>query len=246
MNAIIITVRTGSRRLPQKCLRKIGDKMVIEHIIERAKRSKKANLVLLCTTHLPEDNILCEIAIKNKVFAFRGSAEDKLDRWNEATKRYKIDFFVTHDADDLFCEPELIDLAFEQSLNGADFIEAKNVPCGAFTYGIRVSALRKVCDIKNTYETEMMVPYFTETGLFKVEQLENVPEELQRDMRMTLDYEDDLKFFTNVFENFNGKEFNLRDVIFYLDENPEVVNINSYLQEKYLANQKRLTKVVLK
>ncbi len=249
MNAIIITVRTGSSRLPQKCLRDIGGKRVIEHVIERAKRSKKADFILLCTTKLPEDNILCKIAIKNKVFVFRGSTEDKLDRWNEATKRYKVDFFVTFDGDDLLCDPELADLTFEQSKDGADFadfIEANNVPCGAFTYGIRTSALRKVCEIKGTVDTEMMVPYFTETGLFKVEPLKNVPEDLQREFRMTLDYEDDLKFFTNIFEHFGNKVFGLRDVIKYLDDNPEIVKINSYLQEKYLANQKMLTKVVLK
>jgi spore coat polysaccharide biosynthesis protein SpsF len=179
---------------------------------------------------------------------FRGSAEDKLERWRGAAEKYGIDFFVTADGDDLLCDPELVDLAFDQmERTGADFIEAPDVPCGAFTYGIKVAALNKVCKIKDSTDTEMMVPYFTETGIFDVQKLENVPEELQRpEIRMTLDYEDDLKFFETIFDHFGNQIFTIRDVIGFLDANPEVIKINQYLQEKYLANQKTLTKLVLK
>jgi spore coat polysaccharide biosynthesis protein SpsF len=247
MNAIFITVRTASTRLPRKCLMDVSGKAAIEQVINRVKRSNRVDVIVLCTTELREDDVLCEIAQQHGIMYFRGSIRDKLMRWKGATEKYGVDFFVTADGDDLLCEPELIDLAFEQSLDGADFIEAKNVPCGAFTYGIRTSALNKVCQIKDSTDTEMMVPYFTETGLFRIEPLQDVPEALQRpEIRMTLDYRDDLKFFRNIFNHFDGKEFGLQAVIEYLDANPEVTTINHYLQEKFLANQKNLTKLVLK
>lgn len=239
--AIFITVRTASTRLPKKCLMDVCGKMAIERVIERVKKSKKADSIILCTTHISADNILCDIAKVKGIQFFRGSSEDKLIRWKGATEKYDVDFFVTADGDDLLCDPELIDLAFEQSKNGADFIEAPDAPCGGFTYGIRTSALNKVCEIKDSVNTEMMVPYFTETGLFKVESL-TIPEVLKRpEIRMTLDYEDDLKFFRSIYGHFDGQEFGLRDVIPYLDANPEVVKINGYLQEKYLDNQKAAT-----
>ena len=79
---------------------------------------------------------------------------------------------MTADGDDLFCEPELIDLAFEQYEGSRpDFIEAANVVCGAFTYGIKTAALLRVCEIKDTDDTEMMWVYFKETGIFEVEDL---------------------------------------------------------------------------
>ena len=248
MKAIFITVRTGSKRFPAKCLKWIGEHRAIELVIDRVKRSKKAAKVILCTTWNIEDDILCGIASENGIEFHRGSTEDKLVRWWGAAKKYGIEFFVTADGDDLLCDPELIDLAFSQyDRTGADFIDAPNVPTGAFTYGIKVEALNKVCEIKATTDTEMMVPYFTETGLFKVEHLENVPLVLQRpEIRMTLDYPDDLKFFDNVYGNFSNTSFTLRDAIAYLDEHPEVILINQYLQDKYLANQKLMTKVVLK
>jgi spore coat polysaccharide biosynthesis protein SpsF len=60
--AILITVRTASTRLPKKALLKINGKTTIEHLIERMKRSKLADIIILCTTKLPEDDILCDIA----------------------------------------------------------------------------------------------------------------------------------------------------------------------------------------
>jgi len=247
MKAIFITVRTGSKRFPAKCLKWIGNRRAIELVIDRVKRSKKAQRIVLCTTWLPADDILCDIAREYGIEYRRGSSRDKLMRWYGATYQYDVDFFVTADGDDLLCDPELIDLAFAQyDRTGADFIEAPNVPCGAFTYGISTAALFKVCVIKDTDDTEMMVPYF-KTGLFKVEELENVPPVLQRpEIRMTLDYPDDLTFFDNIYSNFKDTSFTLRDVIKYLDDNPEVVEINKHCQEKYLANQKLMTKVVLK
>jgi len=247
--AIFITVRTGSTRLPEKALLKINGKATIALVIDRVKRSKKAQTVVLCTTESKNDDVLCAIAKENGIEFFRGSSEDKLMRWKGAAEKFNIEFFVTADGDDLLCDPELIDLAFAQyEKNGADFIEGKDVPCGGFTYGIKVSALQNVCEIKDTSDTEMMWVYFKDTGLFKVELLENIPEILRRpEIRMTLDYDDDFKFFANIFAHFKAKpDFTLRDVIPYLDKNPDVVKINSYLQERFLNNQKAKTKLVLK
>jgi len=247
--AIFITVRTGSTRLPEKALLKINGRPTIELVIDRVKQSKKAQILVLCTTESANDDVLCEIAKGKGISFFRGSAEDKLMRWKGAAEKYDVDFFVTSDGDDLLCDPELIDLAFTQyERSGADFIEGKNVPCGGFTYGIKVAALNKVCEIKDTAETEMMWVYFLNTGLFRTEVLENIPEVLQRpEIRMTLDYEDDLKFFKAIFNHFaDDSTFTLRDVVKFLDQNPDVIKINQYLQERFLNNQRSKTKLLLK
>ena len=173
-----------------------------------------------------------------------------MSRWYGAAKKYNVEFFVTADGDDLFCEPELIDLAFKQYMeNNADFIEGQNVPCGAFTYGIKTEALKKVCEIKGTADTEMMWTYFKDTNLFKCEKLKNIDVFYKRpEIRMTLDYPEDFKFFTTVINHFsrNKKYFNLRAIISYLDKHPEVIRINQHLQEIFLANQRKKTKLIIK
>jgi len=248
--AIFITARTGSTRLPKKCLLKIDGITTIEYLTKRLKKSKLVNLIILCTTELNEDDVLCKIARNQGIKCFRGSVKDKLMRWLKAAEKFDLEFFVTADGDDLFCEPELIDLAFEQyQRTRPDFIEADELPCGAFTYGIKVGALKKVCEIKDTDDTEMMWGYFTETNLFNVQKLVGIPDVFKRpEIRMTLDYEDDFKFFKSVIEGLGGveKDFNLKDIIRYLGRNPEVIKINQYLQKEFEKNQKRKTKIVLR
>ena len=135
MKAIFITVRTGSKRLANKCLLKINGTTTIEHLIRRVKKSKKTDLIVLCTSNNKEDDILCDIAVANNIDYYRGSSKDKLERWNGACNKYQVNFFVTADGDDLFCDPELIDLAFNQydkSDGGIDFIKSNDVICGSF------------------------------------------------------------------------------------------------------------------
>jgi len=250
-NAIFITVRTNSSRLPKKCLLEIAGRPAIIHLIDRVKRARLADGIVLCTTTNQEDLVLCDIASKEGIASFRGSEKDKLERWRGAADKYDVDFFVTADGDDLFCEPELIDLAFSQYLRtGADLIESPGLACGAFTYGIRTSALRKVCQIKDSEDTEMMWVYFTQTGLFCCEQLEEVPSMFKRpEIRMTLDYAEDLLFFKNIIEYFQAlgnATYSLRDILAYINVHPEVVKINQHRQQEFLDNQKKKTKLVLK
>ena len=248
MKSIFITVRSGSTRLPNKAILKINGKTTIEHLIDRVKNSKLSDSIVLCTTTLPEDNVLCDIAKSNNIKYYRGSVKDKLERWKGACEKYNIDFFVTADGDDLFCEPKLIDLAISQYENtNADFIKTDEVVCGAFTFGIKYTALKKVCEIKDTDDTEMMWVYFTDTGLFNVENLQNIPKNYKRkDIRMTLDYKDDFNFFKNVIEHFNKKVFGLDDILSYIDSNPEVSKLNFYLEQNWSENQNKNIKLILK
>ncbi len=246
--AILITVRSGSTRLPNKALLEINGKATIEFLIERAKKSSLADKIILCTTVLKEDLALVELAKKHGIDYFCGSVEDKLERWQGACDQFGIDYFVTADGDDLFCEPELMDLAFQQfQENQADFIEGKDIVFGAFSFAIKTAALNIVCDIKDTNDTEMMWVYFKETGRFKTEILKNVPSLYERpDIRMTLDYQDDFNFFQNIIHHFGENELTLKNIIHYLDENPEVIKINQYLHDTWLENQKSKTTLKLK
>ena len=250
INAIFITVRTGSSRLPGKALLELDGKPTIRQVIDRAKRSKIADVIVLCTTELPEDEALCVIAKDAGIAWSRGSENDKLERWLGAVREFGVDFFVTADGDDLFCEPELIDLAFEQhGRGGADFIEGTNIPVGAFTYGISASALQQVCDMKATNDTEMMWVYFKDTGMFAVEELTGVDDVFRRpEIRMTLDYPEDFEFFSRIVEDLGRIKpgFDLRDVIQYLDEHPGVIEINRHMTAAWAQNQRDKTSLQLK
>ena len=244
---IFLTVRSGSRRLIQKCYLTSKGLPNIVRLIRNLRRSKEANLLVLCTTELPEDDRLCDIARDEGISFYRGSAEDKLDRWNKACPMFDTEFFVAADGDDLFADTDLIDLTIQQwDNNKADFIKPEGLVCGAVGYGIRAYALSQVCRDKDTTDTEMMWPYFL-TGKFKVEDLQDVPEIYKRpEIRATLDYEEDFAFFNEVINNFSGPDFTLKDVIQLVDRHPELLKINQFRQKDFLDNQKAKTKLVLK
>ncbi len=251
MGAIFVTVRCKSTRLENKALRQILGKPTIWHVIDRAKRSRKADRVVVCTTDQPEDEPICRIARECGVDVFRGSEMDKLARWLGAARRYGVDYFVTADGDDLFCEPALNDHALEQfATTDADFIQSAIVIPGAFTYGIRTSALSRVCEIKDTDDTEMMWVYFTQTGLFKVRELAgpNLEAYAREDVRITLDYEEDFVFFDTVFRALSGSspQLPLLDVLRYLDRHTEVARINASLNQRWSQNQAQKTRLRIK
>lgn len=249
--ACFITVRTGSSRLPNKALLKIRGKSIIEHLIDRVKLVKNADKIVLCTSSRQEDNVLEKIARKNKIDFFRGSLEDKLERWLGAARKFNIDYFVTVDGDDPFADPYLIDLAIKQMKEKpCDFL---NIPhdlaCGGAEFCISTSALEKVCDIKDTHDTEMMWVYFTETGLFNVRDLKvDNPIYYNKNIRMTLDYKEDLDFFKRVFDEFNTNINNipLKDILKLIRKKPEIAKINFFRQKEFLENQKKKTKLVVK
>lgn len=205
----------------------------------------------MCTTTRPVDDGIVEIARRCGAGCFRGSVEDKLDRWLGAARESALDAFITMDGDDLLCDPELIGLAIRQlESGGLDFLKApRGLICGAFTYAIRRAALEKVCAIKGTSDTEMMWVYFEDTGLFKVGELE-VPDKVffGDRIRMTLDYPEDLEFFRRIFEGLRcpDNDVPLRRIVPFLQEHPEIVELNAFRQQEFLDNQKRRTKLVLK
>ena len=240
MFAIFLSVRTGSTRLPKKALYEIKGKTTIEYLIDRLKKSKYAEKVIVCTTELKEDDILCDIAERNDIDYYRGSSPDKLMRWLGATERYGVDFFVNVDGDDIFFDAELADICFEQRKD-VDFIDGQ----GQYNdvYGVSSHALSMVCESKQSNETEFIKPFFYDIKEYiNIQKIVNVPDKYKkRKMRLTLDYEEDFEFFKNVIEHFldNSKEMEFENVVKYIEENPEVSNINWHREQDWKENQER-------
>ncbi len=246
-----VTARVDSSRLPEKMLLPIRGRRVIEHIIDRAKMIRGLEGIVLCTSDRPQDDVLETIATKEGILCFRGSLDDKLDRWNGASKEFGADYILTIDADDLFFAPELCELAVTQiQRDKPDFIQgAKTLACGAFTYCFSATALKKVCEIKDSTDTEMMWVYFTDTGLFKVAELKvDDPVYHLEGVRMTLDYPEDPVFFERVFDvlRTNTNTIPTPEILGLLRKKPEIHEINYFRQKDFLDNQAKKTTLKLK
>jgi len=238
-----------SSRLPRKALLEIKGKPVVEHLIDRLKLAKSPDLIVLCTSTHPDDTVLVDVARKNGIEYFRGSEDDKLDRYLNAARRYGVDFIVVTEGDNIFYEPDIVDGIIDLYLRTkADYISCHGLPLGTAPHGIKVAALEKVCQIKCETDTEVWGGYFTGGDLFKVEHLE-VPAELRRpEIRMTLDYPEDYEFVKAIFDRLYspGKVFSLADILSLLRANPQLVDINRNMQEVYTEHLKESAPVKLK
>lgn len=234
--AIFLSVRDKATRLPHKISRIIHGKKVIEHLVERIKKSTLADMVVLTTSTHHNDKWLAELARAENIQCYLGSEEDKLQRYLDAAKKFSIDFAVIVDGDDIFCDPECIDKIIEKfHADQNDYILYEGLPLGVTGFGIKISALEKVVSLKTEQETEVWGNYFTDLDIFNVSYLE-APLYLRRpEIRMTLDYEADLKFFEVIFDALYvpGVYMSLREIIDFLDKHPEYIQINQEAQKQY-------------
>ena len=68
----IIQARMGSTRLPEKILRKLNNKTVLEHIYNRVKASA-VDKVVIATTNNRSDDIVEEFCKKNHICIIEGA-----------------------------------------------------------------------------------------------------------------------------------------------------------------------------
>jgi len=242
----LITARLKSTRLPRKVILEINDKPVIWHMINRLKLSNVLDRIILCTSPNPQDKPLVDIAVRENIDYFLGSEEDVILRLYEAARKFKLDYVLNITADCPLVSIEYLDVIVDKyKETNADFIRCLKLPHGFFSYGLKIEAMKKVCEIKKSGETEVWGRYFTDTGLFNVVDIDIPAKYIRPNYRLTLDYPEDFEFFKKVFEHFgkNAYKASMPDIIKYLDENPLIVEINRHCEElfnKRIESQNKL------
>ena len=226
----LITARLKSTRLPLKLLQLVEDRPIFSHMLDRLKLAKRVDQIIVCTSTNPQDDPLIELAEAEGVSSFRGDEDDVVKRLSDAATSFDLDYILSITADCPFSDPEYADRIVEAYLQtNADLIRALTLPHGAFSYGVKPEAFRKICEIKDQTNTEVWGRYFTDTDLFEVYDLP-IENDLHRQpaLRMTLDYPADLEFFRAVFAQLYrpGTVFTLDEILHFLRDHPEVVAIN--------------------
>jgi len=71
----------------------------------------------------------------------------------------------------------------------------------------------------------------------KVKKLMNINKLYEKkNIRMTLDYEEDFDFFKTIIENLND-DFTLKDILSYINDNKSVIDINYFRENDWKVNQ---------
>ena len=114
---IIVQARTGSTRLPNKVMKLLEDKIVLDHVIDRLRLSKYASKVIIATTTESNDNIIVNHCNQRKTEVYRGSEKDVLKRYYECATYYHSDIIVRVTSDCPLIDVYYIDLMIEYFMN---------------------------------------------------------------------------------------------------------------------------------
>ncbi|OFZ16578.1 MAG: hypothetical protein A2X86_12340 [Bdellovibrionales bacterium GWA2_49_15] len=110
MKILAITqARIGSTRLPNKVLKKIGEKTLLQMHLERVQRSKLINQLIVATTDEIGVEGIVEVANLVGIKTFKGNLNDVLDRFYSAYKIFGADAIVRVTSDCPLIDPSLID-----------------------------------------------------------------------------------------------------------------------------------------
>lgn len=243
---LFLLARLGSSRLPRKSMLHIQGKPIIEHQIERLKPARLPGVFALATTTLPEDATLCQVTEKCGIECFRGSVHDVVERLAQAAEHYGVEFIAYVGGDDVFCEAELVDAVIaEYTQDEADFITVGDVPFGATPFGVSVSGIKRVLEIKGDESTDGWERYFTDTGLFRIRTIHLKDPGLNHPyLRLDLDYPEDFELIEAVYDRLYkpGRQPSLREVVRLLVKGePALAEINRAAHQRWLESRAKLS-----
>jgi len=233
-----ITVRTSSTRLPKKCLLSFGESTVLNHIIRRTVSYDIEPIV--CTSTSKEDDIIEEIANKEGVKCYRGSLDNKLQRWLDCANHFNIDTFHTIDADDPFFDgDEMISSMKMLQEEGVDMItptESSSAGGASVGYSLTTDIVKRACkDLDKDTDTEMMWYYIEKVPDLKTKILPETRRKISN-MRLTLDYEEDYWLLESV-RRILGNLASRDEVDKLFLSNSDMYKINWFKNEEWKAGQ---------
>jgi spore coat polysaccharide biosynthesis protein SpsF len=233
----LLSVREKATRLPQKVLLDVAGKPLTARLLERLAMARDVDQVILSTSTNPDDEVLARLAERDGFAVFRGSEDDKLDRYFHTAKHYGLDAVIIVDGDDPFCFPEGMDMvAGALRHNDAECVYLSDLPVGAASTGLTTDALRRVLQMKDERDTEVWGGYFIGSGRFRSQEIRIDDPLLEHpEIRLTLDYQEDYDFITKVVQALgNRMDFSSHELMDLLvNRQPELVAINAAAQERY-------------
>ena len=227
---IIIQARLGSERLPNKIIKKILNKRIIEYLIERLQKSFKDIPIIISTTNLPEDKLIVDIAKNYNLNFFCGATDDVLNRFYETAKEFNINNIVRITSDCPLIESQVIKKivnfylknSYTHVCSGQTF--AEGLDCEIFSF----EALKKAnFNAKKKSEREHVTLYFKNQN-FKRFSLENDKDESK--YRIVLDYPEDFEVIKSIIEELyptHGPNITFSLIKKFLDSNSQISKINS-------------------
>lgn len=229
----ILQARTSSSRLPGKVLKPILGVPMLLRQIERIRRSRRIENMVLATSTDPSDDSIAKLSDENGVECFRGSLNDVLDRFYQAAKLSMPEHVVRLTGDCPLADPEIIDQVIAFYLSG-NFDYASNTVPPSFPDGLDVEIFRYRCleeawkEARLPSQREHVTPFIHQHA--KRFKLGNFASKWDlSSLRWTVDESLDLELVRKIYEEIYPQkpDFGTQDILSLLDRNPVLKTINT-------------------
>lgn len=218
----------------------IVGKPMLELMVERLRRARTVDQLVVATTDRPADDPIAELCVRLGVGVFRGSEDDVLARVLGAARAYGADVIVETTGDCPLHDPALVDkVVADFRIGGADFVGnilPYTTPRGTDVRVFRTDALEEI-DLSSSdpADHEHVSLHFWEHP--EKYRLRNVETALPGDastLRLTVDTREDFELVKSIFEELYpaNEEFTLFDILELLQRRPELAAINSQIEQK--------------
>ena len=232
MNVLaILQARMSSSRLPGKVMMEILGEPMISLQIERIKRAKKIDKLILATSNQEEDNKLEEVCKNIGLYCFRGSLDNVLDRYYNAALTFNPIHIVRLTGDCPLIDPKIIDEVIDYHISeNSDFTSnaAPNqrlIPDGLDAEVIKFKILEKIRkkELSKEQKEHVTLYFYENLKEFNFKIYAHKGKDLSSH-RWTVDYLEDFNFVEKIYSKLyhQKNDFNTEDILNLLEKNPHL------------------------
>lgn len=229
----IIQARTGARRLPNKILLRLEGKTVLEHVIDRVRRSRLVDEIIVATTVLENDLNIVKLCSSKTIRVYCGAEDDVLDRYYQAARLLRAHHIVRITADCPLIDYKIIDQVISLHLERKSDYTANTIketfPDGEDVEIFKFKTLNKAWqNARISSEREHVSAYIRKhPKLFKLANLAS--KENFSSYRWTLDEKEDYEFIKLIYKKLYRKNrfFGMYEICKLLKQHPEYAMINN-------------------
>jgi spore coat polysaccharide biosynthesis protein SpsF len=239
--AIIVQARMASTRLPEKIMKQVLGKTLLEYQIERLRRVKQADKLVIATTDHGEEQPIIDFCKRLGVDYFRGSESDVLSRYYGAATKYGADIVVRITSDCPLIDPAVVEGVigyFQQHQSEVDYV-SNTFPELTYPRGMDTEVF-SCRTLEEAYQEAVDRPEREHVTIFIKRRPEryrivNLPyrQDVSRH-RWTVDTPEDLELITRILTELypENPRFTLDDCLDLLKKHPEWEAINGQVLQK--------------
>ncbi|MBX3193971.1 MAG: glycosyltransferase family protein [Microbacteriaceae bacterium] len=224
----VLQARMSSSRLPGKVLAPLAGQPMILRIVERIRRSRELDDLVVVTSTDPSDDPLVHVLEGAGVTVRRGSLTDVLSRFVAVAEEFEPEAIVRLTGDNPLVDPDVIDLVVRAHRDGgADYTSnslTRTFPDGLNAEAVDPAALLSLAarPLQPDEHEHVTIGVYRRPEEFRIAQVTQAED--HSELRWTVDYPEDFAFAEAVYDRLHSQNpgFGQADVLALLEREPEL------------------------